>query len=184
MTDGESILDRARFDAALTPWRPRLVAALRGRVAGAADAEDVAQQTLLRAWEKRHSFDDTRPLGPWLLSIAFRQAADHRRARGRRTHHEASAGHDVGRAARWSSAEPDPADIGAAADRRDAVWSAVDATLDGDAWAVVWLVYREGHSVKDAAKVIGRSAGATRVLLHRARAKLADPLSAIDGGQP
>ena len=167
--------DRACFDALMTPWRPRLVAALRGRVAGHADAEDVAQQAMLRAWEKRETFDTSRPLGPWLLTIAYRLAADTRRAAGRRTRHESDAGHDAGRATAWSHPAAESSDTG------DAVWRAVRETLEGDAWTVVWLVYREGQSVKDAAAVIGKSAGATRVLLHRARAKLAGPLADFDG---
>ncbi|HEY5729135.1 MAG TPA: sigma factor [Anaerolineales bacterium] len=34
------------------------------------DAEDIAQETFLRAWKHLRQFDPTRPLRPWLLSIA------------------------------------------------------------------------------------------------------------------
>lgn len=43
-------------------------------------AEDAAQETFMRAWNGAHRFDPSRPLGPWLMTIARRTALDvHRR---------------------------------------------------------------------------------------------------------
>jgi RNA polymerase sigma factor (sigma-70 family) len=47
------------------------------------DAEDVAQETFLRAWNHLQGFDRTRPLRPWLLSIAANLARNRRRSAGR-----------------------------------------------------------------------------------------------------
>lgn len=47
------------------------------------DAEDVAQETFLRAWRYLARFDATRPLRPWLLSIASNLASNRRRSVGR-----------------------------------------------------------------------------------------------------
>ncbi|MBL8099209.1 MAG: sigma-70 family RNA polymerase sigma factor [Anaerolineales bacterium] len=47
------------------------------------DAEDVAQETFLRAWNHLKRFDSTRPLRPWLLSIASNLASNRRRSAGR-----------------------------------------------------------------------------------------------------
>ena len=47
------------------------------------DAEDVAQETFLRAWDHLERFDPTRPLRPWLLSIASNLASNRRRTAGR-----------------------------------------------------------------------------------------------------
>lgn len=47
------------------------------------DAEDVAQETFLRAWNHLKRFDPTRPLRPWLLSIASNLASNRRRSAGR-----------------------------------------------------------------------------------------------------
>jgi RNA polymerase sigma-70 factor (ECF subfamily) len=47
------------------------------------DAEDVAQETFLRAWSYLKRFDPTRPLRPWLLSIASNLASNRRRSAGR-----------------------------------------------------------------------------------------------------
>jgi RNA polymerase sigma-70 factor (ECF subfamily) len=47
------------------------------------EAEDVAQETFLRAWDHLKRFDPTRPLRPWLLSIASNLASNRRRSAGR-----------------------------------------------------------------------------------------------------
>jgi RNA polymerase sigma-70 factor (ECF subfamily) len=47
------------------------------------DAKDVAQDSFLRAWRSLRSFDTTRPLRPWLLSITANLARNRRRSAGR-----------------------------------------------------------------------------------------------------
>jgi RNA polymerase sigma-70 factor (ECF subfamily) len=47
------------------------------------DAEDIAQETFLRAWNHLKRFDTARPLRPWLLSIASNLASNRRRSAGR-----------------------------------------------------------------------------------------------------
>ena len=49
----------------------------------AAEAEDAAQETFLRAYGALGRFDDARPLRPWLLSIAANLARNRRRSLGR-----------------------------------------------------------------------------------------------------
>jgi RNA polymerase sigma-70 factor (ECF subfamily) len=47
------------------------------------EAEDIAQETFLRAWNYLRRFDPARPLRPWLLSIASNLASNRRRSAGR-----------------------------------------------------------------------------------------------------
>jgi RNA polymerase sigma factor (sigma-70 family) len=49
----------------------------------AQEAEDVAQETFLRAYHHLHEFDESRPLRPWLLAICSNLAKNRHRARGR-----------------------------------------------------------------------------------------------------
>ena len=49
----------------------------------AADAEDTAQEALIRAYLKLDQYDDERPFRPWLLSIAANLARNRRRTLGR-----------------------------------------------------------------------------------------------------
>ncbi len=64
---------------------PHLVAMghLAARLAGSGDRDDVVQESLTRAWRKRHTFDPARGTPrTWLLAIVADQA---RKARRRRT---------------------------------------------------------------------------------------------------
>jgi RNA polymerase sigma-70 factor (ECF subfamily) len=47
------------------------------------EAEDVAQETFIRAWKNLRGFDPSRPLPPWLLRITANLARNHRRSAGR-----------------------------------------------------------------------------------------------------
>jgi RNA polymerase sigma-70 factor (ECF subfamily) len=50
-------------------------------VRDAAIAEDLAQETFIRVWNRVHAFDAERgALGPWLLAIARNRAIDHLRS--------------------------------------------------------------------------------------------------------
>jgi RNA polymerase sigma-70 factor (ECF subfamily) len=68
----------------------RPVFALCARYLGTADAADAGQETFVRAFTRLEQFDRTRPLLPWLLTIARRLCIDHRRAR----RHEVPAGEE------------------------------------------------------------------------------------------
>jgi RNA polymerase sigma factor (sigma-70 family) len=61
-----------------------MVLAYLRRLVGPADAEDVLQQVFLDLWRSRARYDPTRPLEPWILSIAHRRAVDHLRRETRR----------------------------------------------------------------------------------------------------
>ena len=50
----------------------------------AADAEDAAQEALVKAWRALPRFRAGEPLRPWLLTIVANQARDRRRSAGRR----------------------------------------------------------------------------------------------------
>jgi RNA polymerase sigma factor (sigma-70 family) len=71
--------------AAFADWvRPQVdrMARLAARLAPEADRDDIVQDALIRAWQKRHQFDPARGTpGTWLLAITADRA---RRARQRR----------------------------------------------------------------------------------------------------
>src|SRR6188768_4537512 len=57
----------------------------RGLVAagrGPADCEDIVQETLLAMHLKRDTWDEARPIAPWLRAIARHKLADYLRRRG------------------------------------------------------------------------------------------------------
>lgn len=75
--------DRAAFGE-LAARYGRLIAVLAyQKVGNRADAEDIAQEALLRAYDALGELKDRERFGPWLYNIAFRLAIDHLRGRGR-----------------------------------------------------------------------------------------------------
>ena len=78
--------DAGRMERALEAEIPRLrmhVARLIGHPTRSADAEDVLQEVLARAWRYRASFEERRALGPWLRQMALHVVLDRRSARER-----------------------------------------------------------------------------------------------------
>src|SRR5690349_14032797 len=53
---------------------------------GPAESEDIVQEALLAIHLKRESWDEQRPIEPWLHAIARHKLTDHLRRRGYRDH--------------------------------------------------------------------------------------------------
>tara|TARA_R110002126_G_scaffold12416_1_gene53954 strand:- start:8293 stop:8886 length:594 start_codon:yes stop_codon:yes gene_type:complete len=77
--------DRAAFDRLVRAHFGGVYGVLFRMVGNHEDAEDLAQETFVRAWRGLDGFRDEAPLRPWLTRIAVRLAMDHFRARGRGT---------------------------------------------------------------------------------------------------
>ena len=52
-------------------------------LANVEDAEEVAQDTFIRAYQSLHTFDDKRPLQPWLMQITRNLARNQQRSLSR-----------------------------------------------------------------------------------------------------
>ena len=150
---------RVSFDELVVRYRPRLVAFLAHRLADAADAEDVAQETFLRAYDHLASYDADRPFATWLFAIGKNVAANHAIARNRREARDA-------RPAATAGAAVDAA--GTASD----VWQRAAAVLRPDVYRALWLRYAQGASVREIATALGRSSVAIKVMLFRARRRM------------
>lgn len=73
-------IDRAAFDRLTTDARPRLAATIRRLVGHPDDTDELIQQTLLKAWERRDSFRGDSGFATWLCAIGGNLALDHLRA--------------------------------------------------------------------------------------------------------
>ena len=128
------------------------------------EAEDVAQETFLRAWKHLKRFDPTRPLRPWLLSIASNLASNRRR----------SAGRYFAALTRAFRDEPTSVTIEEKSSQRmqaNVLWKAVQ-TLNIPDQQIVYLRYFLDLSVTETADVLQVAEGTVKSRLSRALEKL------------
>lgn len=130
------------------------------------DAEDVTQETFLKAWKHLHRFRAGNAFATWLFTIARRTALNH--IRSRRPTQELG-DHD-------EPVEQNPAGSAMGQERADEVWR-VARRLKPDQYEALWLRYVEGLSVQETARVMATNAIRVRVLLHRGRKRMADLLA-------
>src|SRR5260370_17435253 len=90
--------DAGKFDAryrafleAVSQLRPQLHRYCSRMTGSITDGEDVVQDALFRAYRSLDTFDDSRPLVPWLFRIAHNQCIDFLRRRGVREEAEDAA---------------------------------------------------------------------------------------------
>ena len=138
-------------------------------------AEDVTQQTFVKAWRSSSSFDPQRALGPWLATIARRTAIDTHRREARRRTEPLDAG---------QRADPTVADPLSALARRDEA-AEVRAAIDRLPWdecEIIRLQHLRGLSHQDIADHLGLPLGTVKSRSHRAHGRLAVMLGHLRGG--
>lgn len=132
-------------------------------------ADDVAQETFLRAHQALQSFDLERPFGPWICRIAANLAVNH--VRSPRAREEGlPEGHAETPAAAQSPLE------GVLDQEARAVLDRALATLPSEQRAVFVLRVYEEQSYKEIAEALGLSPGTVMSRLSRAREKLREAL--------
>ena len=80
--------DRSAYQRLLREITPYLRSLAARRHRDPSDVEDAVQDILLTVHAIRHTFDPTRPFGPWLVTIANRRFIDRLRRQGRRRDRE------------------------------------------------------------------------------------------------
>src|SRR5262249_55369930 len=82
--------DAAAYNRVLSRLAPAVRAGARSGLGCAGfspeEAEEMVQETLLAIHLKRHTWDPSLPLGPWVRAIARNKLIDAMRRRGRRDH--------------------------------------------------------------------------------------------------
>lgn len=130
-------------------------------------AEELVQDTFVRAWEKLPGFRGESAFGTWLFRIAVNIALADRRATGRR---EARVGLTADpEALPMPARTPDP---GARLDMEQAI-----AGLPAGARAVFLLYDVEGYQHAEIAEMTGIAEGTSKAQLFRARRLLREALS-------
>jgi len=130
------------------------------------DAEDITQETFVKVWKNLHRFRSEHAFSTWLFTIARRTALNHIRAKRPAQEltdydepvHETPSRHTEQR------------------EHAESIWK-IARRLKPAQYEALWLRYGEGFAVDEAAKVMGTNSVRVRVLLHRARKRMAELLS-------
>jgi RNA polymerase sigma-70 factor (ECF subfamily) len=147
------------------------------RVGNHHDAEDLTEQTFLQAYrhfERALRESDGRPLRPWLIRIAHNLAANFYRDRSRRPE---AAIEDAGMISAPHTTE-------SLVEGREELKSILEGVqrLPEDRREALIMRFALGMDNREIARALGRSDGATKVLLHRAIRQL-EGMVAEDGGE-
>jgi RNA polymerase sigma-70 factor (ECF subfamily) len=161
----ESVTDtdaeEERFVEAISRARNHVIGVLRRLGAIAGDADDLTQEVFARAWRYRTSFDPSKPLDPWLSTIAARVWADHCAGASRRP---ASLGSEDRLVPDRSSRD---------VESRDRIMHAL-ATLTPIQRAVLLSFHRDGASIAEIARETNMPVNTVKSHLHRARQALGE----------
>jgi RNA polymerase sigma-70 factor (ECF subfamily) len=142
----------------LRPSLHRYCSRMTGSVA---DGEDVVQDALFQAYRKLDTFDDQRPLGPWLFRIAHNRCIDFLRRREVRQEAEAGAA----KPDRVAPVEPPGPALGRAVEH-------LVTTLPPMERACVLLKDVFDYSLEDIAELVDSTVGGVKAALSRGRSKL------------
>lgn len=127
---------------------------------------DLVAEVFLVAWRRFADLPGGEQTRLWLFGVAYRGLANQSRAERRRRNLGARLSDHLAEAS-----APDPASVYEYDDQVRAMHQSLGALSDVDR-ALVTLTAWESLSVADAARVLGITAGAARVRLHRARTRL------------
>ena len=132
----------------------------------AQEAEDVVQEALVGIHQKRATWDETRPILPWVHAIGRYKMLDAARRHGRRWRGRVDAPADD-----FAELVPAP-ETGPPPGTRGDAEKMLGALPEGQR-RVVEAIAVEGLSHRDAGERLGMSEGAVRVALHRGLKRLA-----------
>ncbi len=138
-----------------------------GVVRNREDAEDVAQEAIVKAYRNFHRLRDRERFRAWLVRIAWRLALDRRRSAARREHRE--------QVASEAATAPTVEDVAASREFERHLHREIDA-LPEKLRIVLLLAAIQGHDAREVARLLDLPEGTVKSRLHGARKRLAERL--------
>lgn len=155
------------FAELVTRYHGRLFNFLLRKTGNWADAEELTQESFVRAWERIARYDNQWRFSTWLFTIGSRLAVSHHRSSRRVVSCDA-----FDRFADRCS-DDDPTRRAMRGELRSPTWDLAARVLTDAQLTALWLRYAEDLSMKEIAQVLGKSQVSVRVTLFRARDQLA-----------
>jgi RNA polymerase sigma-70 factor (ECF subfamily) len=161
---------RREFEERLAECGPLAYRVARGVLRNSADAEDVAQEALLRAYRRFDRLRDRTRFRAWLVRITFRLAIDRVRTAKRREFRETL----------WSRPERHPApptaeDLAASSEFQTHLDRALEELPEKFRF-VLLLAAMEGHTLEEVAEMLGLPLGTVKSRLFFGKKHLAEKL--------
>lgn len=162
---------REGFEALVHQYSERLYWKIRNIVITHDDADDVLQNTFMKAWQALDSFQGKSSLSTWLYRIAVNEALDHlRRKRAETTSMEESA----------SVANRLLADNYFDGDKTQALLQEAVAKLPDVQRTVFTMKYFDDMKYSEISEILGTTEGALKASYHLAVKKITEYLHAFD----
>ena len=157
------------FEQLVARLEGRLYAFLYRKTSNHHLTQDLLQSTFVSAYRKLHRYNPQYAFTTWIYTIASRLAINHfRRKRLLESEHADGV------------TDTTPSSELIASEKAESVWSRARALLTGNQFAALWHFYGEDRNLAETADVMNKSVGSVKVLLHRARRKLAELLPTND----
>ena len=135
------------------------------------DAEDVVQESFLRAYRQLHKFDERASFGTWLYRIGVNCALDLVRSRKRRAELQPAEDNREDPIAAVASDGPGPERLALSGELRERVTAAMNELSAAERSAFV-LRHFEGMRIEEVSRVLGCQPGAAKHSVFRAVQKL------------
>jgi RNA polymerase sigma-70 factor, ECF subfamily len=132
------------------------------------DAEDVAQEALIRAYRRFHALRNRESFRAWLVRTAWRLALDRRRGDQRRLRRDAAP-------VNYATVVPSVIDEALASERANQLWQAIDRLPEKLRLVVVLAAIQEAD-LAEVAKLLGVPEGTVKSRLFQARRQLREHL--------
>lgn len=156
----------AAFESIVDLYAPRLLRYIHRRVGDLHTAEDLVQDTFLKAFGALAGYDSSRSLATWLFTIGTRVAISHGR---RRFEISVAAPNELS-----PGVVNEPDMRMSRQEEHDNIWDQARGVLPDSQFAVLWLKYAEDMPVNQIAEIMGHSQSNVKVMLHRGRKRLAE----------
>jgi RNA polymerase sigma-70 factor (ECF subfamily) len=161
----------AAFEKLMRRYNQRIFRTARAVLRDEAEAEDVVQETFVRAFRHLEQFEERSSVGTWLTRIAVNEALSRLRRSQRFNVLDSETNQEEGGSYSVESKQPGPEEQASSQELRSVLTAAIDS-LSQELRTVFVLREIEGLSTLETSEALQLTSEAVRVRFHRARQAL------------